>query len=333
MDETTNIDQQPEHRVWCCAWGLFEGQPNDNCSTTDDGELEQGGNGKPKEFIITGGNVPQLKIVHISPNDGSAFPFEYTHQLPGMGIHNLALSSDNSCISAVSMDGNLMLVNVMGGIRLPRVTHCHISNIWSTAFSRNPDCVYAGSGSGHVFKYDTTLGTLQYSYDTGRCENILGLAISGDQRLVGTTDYQGNFTLIDGGTGTVLRRRNHKEPMRRLAYDQLTRYALAACDDKTIRLIDLPSGRLRETLLAHDAIVMAVDISPDGLRFVSGAFDGSIKVWDVRMTKCALSFQCGYTTNLWDVAFNKLSNKISVVGDGKGLGVYYCLGNREMLLV
>ncbi|EDW17644.1 WD repeat-containing protein 61 [Drosophila mojavensis] len=332
MEQTKNNDKQPENRVWCCAWGLLKRQPNDNCSAKNVEGLPQG-NGKPKEFIITGGNKPQLKIVHISPTEGNAFPHECSHQLPGMGIHNVALSSDNNCISAVSMDGNLMLVNVMGGIRLPRVTHCHVSNIWSTAFSRNPDCVYAGSGSGHIFKYDTTLGKLQYSYDTDRCENILGLAISGDQRLVGATDYEGNFTLIDGCTGKVLRRRNYTKPLRRLVYDQLMRYALAACDDKTIKLIDLPSGRLRETLPAHDAIVMSVDVSQDGLRFVSGAFDGSIKVWDVRTTKSALCFQCNHNKNLWDVAFNKLSNKISVVGDGKGLGVYYCLGNREMMLV
>ncbi|XP_023168886.1 WD repeat-containing protein 61-like [Drosophila hydei] len=331
MEQTASVEKEPENRMWCCAWGLIKRQQNDQCSEDEDGFTHT--KLKPKEFVITGGIQPQLKIVHISPSEENVFPHEYSHQLPGMGIHNVALSSDNNCISAVSMDGNLMLLNVKGGVRLPRVNHCHVSNFWSTAFSRNTDCVYAGSGSGHIFKYDTTLGKLQHSYDTDRCENVMGLAISGDQRLVGATDYAGNFTLLDGSTGQVLRRRNYKKPLRRLVYDHSMRHALAACDDKTIKVIDLPSGRLRESLAAHDAFVMSVAVSPDGLRFVSGAYDGSIKVWDVRTTKSSLSFHCGSNSNLWDVAFNKLNNKISFVGDGKGLNIYYCLGNREMMLV
>lgn len=331
--ETTkiiSIEKEPENRVWCCAWGLIMPEQNDNSSEDDELTLAKL---RPKEFVITGGIKPQLSIVHISPSEENEFPHEYSHQLPGLGIHNVALSPDSSCIAAVSMDGNLMLLSIKGGVRLPRVSHSQVSNIWSTAFGRTNDCVYAGSGSGHIYKYDTSVGNLQHNYDTHRCENVLGLAISGDQRLVGATDYAGNFTLLDGATGQILRRRNYKKPMRRLVYDPCMRHALAACDDKTIKLIDLPSGRLRESLAGHDAFVMSVAVSPDGLRFVSGASDGSIKVWDVRTTKSSLSFVCTTNSNLWDVAFNKLSNKISFVGDGKGLNIYYCLGNREMMLV
>jgi len=177
------------------------------------------------------------------------------------------------------------------------------------------------------------LGKLQHSYDTARCENILGLAISGDQRLLGSSDYGGHFTLMDGVTGKVIHRDSFKNPMRKLVFEPGMRYALAACDDKTIKILDLPSGSLCASLEGHEAFVMSVAASPDGRRFVSGSCDGTIKVWDSRSTKTLMSFVCGSNNNLWDVAFNKLSNKISFVGDGKGLCIYYCLGYGQLMLL
>ncbi|KAL7733599.1 hypothetical protein ACLKA6_005059 [Drosophila palustris] len=326
MESTeTSIAIEPEKRTWCCAWGLIKSEHNEHTSEDDEASTVQ--KQKPKEFVITGGAETQLKIVHISPNQEHVFPYEYTLQLPGMGVHNLAVSPDSSSIAAVAVDGNLTLLDVKSGVRLPNVSHRLVSNIWSTAFGGSNDSVYAGSGNGEIFKYDTISGNLQHSYNTERCENILGLAVSGDQRLVGASDYAGNITLIDGATGQLLRRGNCKSPMRKLVFDPGMRFGLAACDDKSIKVIDLPSGKLRQSLKGHDAFVMSVAASPDGQRFVSGSCDGTIKVWDSRTTKNELSFLCGNNTNLWDVAFNRLSNKVSFVGDGKGLNIYYCLGN------
>ncbi|XP_001983174.2 vegetative incompatibility protein HET-E-1 [Drosophila grimshawi] len=292
---------------------------------------------KPREFVITGDYMSQLKVVFTSPGKTNVFPDEYSMQLPGLGIHHVALCSDSSCLAAISMDGNLTLLslNGVGGRWLPSVSHIHVGNFWSSSFGGggNIECIYAGSGSGHIYKYDTSDRTLQHSYDTHCCENVLGLAISKDQRLVGATDYAGNLTLFDGVTRQITSRTNYKMPMRRLVFDPSMQHALAACDDKTIKLIDLPSGMLRESLVGHDAFVMSVDVSPDGLRFLSGAFDGSIKLWDARTTKTSLAFMCGTNRNLWDVTFNKCCNKISCVGDGKGLNIYYCMGNKKMMLV
>jgi len=46
----------------------------------------------------------------------------------------------------------------------------------------------------------------------------------------------------------------------------------------------------------------------------------------VRTTKNELSFVWVSNKNLWDVDYNRLSNKVCFVGDGKGLNIYRCLG-------
>ncbi|KAH8408237.1 hypothetical protein KR215_000786 [Drosophila sulfurigaster] len=326
-------DTKYDQKCWCCAWGLLK--PEHNESAAEEGEIPPSNRRQnAKEFVITGGVEPQVRIVHLSPTEDHVFPYEYTLPLPGMGVHCVAVSPDSSCIAAIAVDGNLMLIDVNTGVRLPSVSHCLVSNFWSTAFgAESNEAVFAGSGNGRIFKYDTSNGKLLHSYDTERCENILGLAISGDERLLGATDYAGRFSLIDGVTGQMLRRRNFKHPLRKLVFEPSMKRALVACDDKTVKLIDLPSGMMFHYLKGHDSSVMSVAASPDGRLIVSGACDGTIKLWDTRNSKNTLSFLSGNNTNLWDVAFNRHSNKIGFVGDGKGLNVYYCLGGMGLMLV
>ena len=51
--------------------------------------------------------------------------------------------------------------------------------------------------------------------------------------------------------------------------------------DKTIKVWDLATGRLKATLTGHYSGVRSVAISPDGGTIVSGSQDKTIKVWDL----------------------------------------------------
>src|SRR5437868_13844937 len=54
-----------------------------------------------------------------------------------------------------------------------------------------------------------------------------------------------------------------------------------ASADKTVRLWDMPDGRLRLTLKGHTDAVSAVAFAPDGKSLASASHDGTLKLWDV----------------------------------------------------
>ncbi|OKH13677.1 hypothetical protein NIES592_13810 [Fischerella major NIES-592] len=65
---------------------------------------------------------------------------------------------------------------------------------------------------------------------------------------------------------------------------------ISGSDDKTIKIWNLETGKLQNTLSGHNAAVNSVAISPDGKQIVSGSDDKTIKLWDLSSGKELHSF-------------------------------------------
>ena len=61
----------------------------------------------------------------------------------------------------------------------------------------------------------------------------------------------------------------------------------SGCDDHTIKLWDVATGKNIATLSGHTNGVRSVAYSPDGKTLASGSSDKTIKLWDVKPTKDA----------------------------------------------
>ena len=53
----------------------------------------------------------------------------------------------------------------------------------------------------------------------------------------------------------------------------------SAGHDHTVRIWEMPSGRLLRTLLGHTDVVYALAHSPDGKRLATASWDHTVKVW------------------------------------------------------
>ena len=68
-----------------------------------------------------------------------------------------------------------------------------------------------------------------------------------------------------------------------------TKLAAGGCD-RLVRVWDLPSGKLEQTIENHADWILALAFSPDGKRLVTGSRDRTAKVWDLVAKESLVAF-------------------------------------------
>jgi WD40 repeat protein len=77
----------------------------------------------------------------------------------------------------------------------------------------------------------------------------------------------------------------------------------SASDDKTVKLWQADSGKLRRSFEGHSGGVTSVAFSPDGARLASAADDNTVKLWDAASGKLLRTFE-GHGDQVESVAFS-----------------------------
>jgi len=80
----------------------------------------------------------------------------------------------------------------------------------------------------------------------------------------------------------MLTLREHRGPVRALAYSPDGRVLASGSEDRTVKLWNLATGQVRHGLAGHEAEVRALAFSPDARRLASGSWDGTLRLWKVR---------------------------------------------------
>ena len=148
------------------------------------------------------------------------------------------------------------------------------------------------------------------------------LVLSGGQDgLVRVWDIDENaiaFTLDDGTQGNGAQgdltpdsraQANGPSKIVSIAKSNNGQYVASGSDDKTIRVWELASGKLIQTLTGHDSLVSDIDFSPDGTLLVSSSYDESLKVWEWArgLSLCTLEGHAGF---VYSVAFTDSGNTL-----------------------
>ncbi|MCU0516728.1 MAG: hypothetical protein MUC60_07630 [Oscillatoria sp. Prado101] len=68
-------------------------------------------------------------------------------------------------------------------------------------------------------------------------------------------------------------------PEREASPKEIGKTLVSGSNDKTIKIWNLDTGTLQNTLTGHTDTVYSVAISPDGKTLVSGSNDHTIKIW------------------------------------------------------
>jgi len=95
----------------------------------------------------------------------------------------------------------------------------------------------------------------------------------------------------------------HKDTVWNVAISPDGETLASASFDRTIRLWDLETGTVLQTLEGHRDAVRSLAISPDGQTLVSGSGDKTVKVWDLQTGELIRTID-GHAGPVWTVALS-----------------------------
>src|SRR5215467_1131717 len=116
---------------------------------------------------------------------------------------------------------------------------------------------------------------------SGDMENVRAVAFSPDSKTLVSGSLGFVIKVWDAQTGAEKLTIKDASPPLAVSPDGKT---LAAADssNNAIKLIDIQTGEVRQTLTGHTGEITSLAFAGDGNSICTGSFDKSIKVWDTR---------------------------------------------------
>ena len=159
----------------------------------------------------------------------------------------------------------------------------------TVAFSPDGKTLAVGRFTDEVRLYDVVEGRLRATYGGhGKVARAVGFSPDGRMLAVGT--YQGFIKLWDVARGVEVRTmRGHKDRIYMVAFSPDGRRLVSAGIDAA-RVWNVETGEQQHALEHGGSLVRAALFSPDGRTVATGAWDGTVRFWDVETgkTRCRL---------------------------------------------
>lgn len=187
------------------------------------------------------------------------------------------------------------------------------------------------------FHFTVTTGTRVVMYN-GRSQEVKrNFTRFQDKAYSGCLRHDGKLMVAGGETGivqvfdcasrSVLRQlKGHQKPCHVTQFSPDKVHVLSGGDDVTIRWWDISEGKQVARLDGHSDYVRAAACSPSSeATWLSGAYDHTVKLWDVRAKEAVMEFTHGAPVE--DLAFFP-SGSIAVTAGGNQLCVWDLVGGK-----
>ncbi|MCE9565447.1 MAG: WD40 repeat domain-containing protein [Planctomycetes bacterium] len=263
-----------------------------------------------KAIMASGGCQPTVPV--INENSGStptARPDVFTAHTGAVAC--IAISPDGTRAVTGGADHGLWVWDLVNRREL-RCLAGHRDRVCSVAFSPDGRRVLSSSLDQTVRLWDLDASIELKCFDR-QTNRSVAFAPDGKTALCGSL-YDGKLRFFDTTTGKETKRLpGHTDWVVCVAFASDGKVALSGGLDKTIKLWDVPTGRLLRTFTLRNVIISSVAFSPDGWRVLSAGSDSIVRGWDT-FTGQELFRLVGHTDAVSSVAVSPDGDRAASAG-------------------
>jgi WD40 repeat protein len=177
-------------------------------------------------------------------------------------------------VSLVAFGSLLVMTHTLRAEEPPRAR--------TVAFSPDGKFIAAGIGepkqSGTVMVWEVAGQKRRWLHQTG--SGVSSVAFSPDGKTLAVAGFDGAALLLDAGNGEVRRTITHPKEVRSVAFSPDGKRLATACDDKLIRIFNVPDGKETATCTGHGERINNLAFSSDSKLLLSSESDHGAKLWD-----------------------------------------------------
>ncbi|XP_052476289.1 protein SLOW WALKER 1 isoform X1 [Gossypium raimondii] len=212
-----------------------------------------------------------------------------------------------------------------------------VSSISSLSFSPSPPHLFAAAYSASVSLFSPLSlsdGDVSPSSTISSFSDVVSsISFRNDGLLLAASDLSGLVQVFDVKTRTPLRRlRSHTRPVRFVKYPVLDKlHLLSGGDDAVVKFWDVAGESVVLDLIGHKDYVRCSDcspVSPD--LFVTGSYDHTVKVWDVRVENSRSVLEVNHGKPVEDVIYLPSGGLIATAG-GNSVKIWDLIGGGRMV--
>jgi WD40 repeat protein/serine/threonine protein kinase len=244
-------------------------------------------------------------------------------------IRSVAFSPDGRWLATGSLDKTVKIWNVLTGEEKMTLSG-HAAEVYGVAFSPDGRWLASTSRDRTIKIWDATTGR-QIKTLSGHTADVVGVAFhpKSPSPLLASAGADQTVMLWDTTTWQATRILPSRAAVNRMAFSPDGNRLAGACQDRTIRVWNLDTGREILTLRGY---CLGVAFHPDGRRLAAAAAaagDNGVKIWDATATTESLTLT-GHGGPVYSVAFPPDGRRLASGSSDHTIKIWDAITGRQI---
>ncbi|HSZ24446.1 MAG TPA: hypothetical protein VK766_01945 [Cytophagaceae bacterium] len=221
----------------------------------------------------------------------------------------LAISSDEKTLVSGGDYAHLQVFDLSQPGSKPKILKGKVGETWFLSFTYDNNGIISGGTEKKIFYWDDKTSKEIYSSEI----KINAIATSPKKNVIAIGNAKGQILLLDvdnKNQTTLLYEDPQGIPIVSMAYNSNGKLLAAGNEKGTVRLWDMASNTLINTLNGHTARVNNIRFSNEGDKLATGSFDKTVRIWNMLSIYDPPIVLKDHDDWVWSITFTPNGDKI-----------------------